>query len=127
MLAGLLNGASFGRNVVDFNKDLATPNNGGHMIFGMRVDCFCPVEDFKRDVDRSICEISTSERMEGVDRICLPGEIEFHTMREGRAHGIPIPPPCSSSSARWPPSCASRPPWSDRAARRRFTSWCGSR
>ncbi len=47
MLAGVLNGAAFGRNVVDFNKDLATRNNSGHMIMAMRVDNFQPVEAFK--------------------------------------------------------------------------------
>jgi len=92
MLAGVLNGAAFGRDVVDFNKDLATPNNGGHAIFAMRVDCFRPVDEFKREMDRSIREIRTSERMEGVDRIWLPGEMEFHKIRERRAHGIPVAP-----------------------------------
>ena len=92
MLAGLLNGASFGRNVVDFNTDLATPNNGGHMIFAMRVDCFRPVEDSKRDMERSIREIRTSGRMDGVDRTCFPGEMEHEKTRERRARGIPIAP-----------------------------------
>jgi LDH2 family malate/lactate/ureidoglycolate dehydrogenase len=30
--------------------------------------------------------------MEGVDRIWLPGEMEFHKIRERRKHGIPIAP-----------------------------------
>ena len=90
MLAGVLNGGFFGRNVVDFNKDLGTPSNSGHMIFAMRVDNFRPVDDFKGEMDRSIREIRNSERMEGVDRIWLPGEMEFHKIRERRKHGIPI-------------------------------------
>lgn len=92
MLAGALNGAFFGRNVVDFNKDLETPSNGGHVILAMRVDNFSPVEEFKREIDRVIREIRDSERMEGVDRIWLPGEIEFHKGRERREHGIPLAP-----------------------------------
>lgn len=92
MLAGVLNGAAFGRDVVDFNKDLVTPNNGGHAIFAMRVDCFRPVEDFKREMDRHIRDIRASARMEGVDRIWLPGEMEFHAIRDRRAHGIPVAP-----------------------------------
>jgi LDH2 family malate/lactate/ureidoglycolate dehydrogenase len=90
MLAGVLNGASFGRNVVDFNKDLATPNNGGHMILAMRVDNFRPVGEFKREMDRVIREIRSSERMAGVDRIWLPGEMEFEKIRERRKNGIPV-------------------------------------
>jgi LDH2 family malate/lactate/ureidoglycolate dehydrogenase len=97
MLAGVLNGAAFGRNVVDFNKDLATPNNGGHVILAMRVDCFRPADDFKRDMDRSIREIRTSQRMEGVDRIWLPGEMEFQAIRRRRERGIPIAPAVAHS------------------------------
>lgn len=93
MLAGVLNGAAFGRNVVDFNKDLATRNDSGHTILAMRVDNFRPVEAFKKEMDRVIREIRESERMEGVDRIWLPGEMEHHRIRERREHGIPIAAP----------------------------------
>ena len=78
--------------MVDFNRDLATPNTGGHTIFAMRADCFRPIEDFKRDVDRSIREIRTSDRMDDVDRIWRPGEMEHEKTRERRTRGIPIAP-----------------------------------
>lgn len=90
MLAGVLNGAFFGRNVVDFSKELATPQNGGHMIFAMRVDNFQPVDAFKREMDRVIREIRNSQRMEAVDRIWLPGEMEHYKAIERQKHGIPI-------------------------------------
>ena len=90
MLAGVLNGALFGRGIVDFTKEASTAQNGGHMIFAMRVDNFQPVEAFKREMDRVIREIRDSKRMEGVDRIWLPGEMEFRTAIERRKHGIPI-------------------------------------
>ena len=92
MLAGVLNGAAFGRDVVDFSKDLATRNNSGHMILAMRVDNFQPVDTFKREMDRSIREIRESQRMEGVDRIWLPGEIEHNRIRQRLEHGVPIAP-----------------------------------
>jgi L-2-hydroxycarboxylate dehydrogenase (NAD+) len=90
MLAGVLNGAAFGRNVVDFNKDVASRNNSGHMIMAMRVDNFQPVESFKEEMDRVIREIRESQRMEGVDRIWLPGEIEYYRIRERLENGIPV-------------------------------------
>ena len=92
MLAGVLNGAAFGRNVVDFNKDLAGKNNSGHMILAMRVDNFQPVESFKQEMDRVIREIRESQRMEGVDRIWLPGEIEYYLIQERLEKGIPLAP-----------------------------------
>ena len=90
MLAGVLNGAAFGRNVVDFTQDVATRNNSGHMILAMRVDNFQPADAFKGEMDRVIREIRESERMEGVDRIWLPGEMEFYKIRERQARGIPL-------------------------------------
>jgi LDH2 family malate/lactate/ureidoglycolate dehydrogenase len=92
MLAGVLNGAAFGRNVVDFNKDFATKNNSGHMILAMRVDNFQPVDTFKREMDQVIREIRESERMEGADRIWLPGEMEFYEMGERLERGVPLNP-----------------------------------
>ncbi|MHB8908104.1 MAG: Ldh family oxidoreductase [Syntrophales bacterium] len=93
ILAGVLNGAAFGRNVVDFNRDPAAVNNSGHMIMAMRVDDFRPVEAFKAEMDRVIrviWEIRGSKRMEGVDRIWLPGEMEHYRIRERVENGVPL-------------------------------------
>jgi LDH2 family malate/lactate/ureidoglycolate dehydrogenase len=92
MLAGVLNGGAFGRDVVDFNKDLGVRNNSGHMILAMRVDNFQPVETFKQEMDRVIREIRDSKRMENVDRIWLPGEMEYYRMRERQQNGVPLAP-----------------------------------
>jgi LDH2 family malate/lactate/ureidoglycolate dehydrogenase len=92
LLAGVLNGAAFGRNVVDFNQDLVSRNNSGHMILAMRVDNFQPVDAFKREMDRVIREIRDSKRMENVDRIWLPGEMEHYRVQERMAKGIPLAP-----------------------------------
>ena len=62
------------------------------MIFAMRVDNFQPVQEFKQEMDRVIREIRNSERMEGVDRIWLPGEMEYHCRRERSKKGIPLAP-----------------------------------
>jgi L-2-hydroxycarboxylate dehydrogenase (NAD+) len=90
MLAGVLNGAAFGRGVVDFNKDFVSRNNSGHMILAMRVDNFQPADTFKKEMDRAIREIRESEKMEGVDRIWLPGEMEYYQVKERQAKGIPL-------------------------------------
>jgi LDH2 family malate/lactate/ureidoglycolate dehydrogenase len=92
MLAGVLNGAAFGRNVPDFNKDLGTPNRGGHLIFAMRVDNFQPAVEFTREIDRVIREIRDSHRMEGVERIWLPGEMEHRKLQDRRRNGVPVAP-----------------------------------
>ncbi|HTU00688.1 MAG TPA: Ldh family oxidoreductase, partial [Candidatus Sulfotelmatobacter sp.] len=51
---------------------------------------FQPADTFKKEMDRVIREIRESERMEGVDRIWLPGEMEYYSIRERQAKGIPV-------------------------------------
>jgi L-2-hydroxycarboxylate dehydrogenase (NAD+) len=90
LLAGTLNGAVFGRNVIDFNKDDTTPTNTGQVIVALDIARFSPVEAFKRRVDEVIRDFRNSQRMPGVDRIRLPGEQSHATWRERCADGIPL-------------------------------------
>ena len=50
------------------------------------------MEAFKEEMDRVIREIRDSEKMDGVKRIWLPGEIEFYRVKERLEKGIPIAP-----------------------------------
>jgi LDH2 family malate/lactate/ureidoglycolate dehydrogenase len=97
LLAGTLNGAAMGRDVVDFNADDATPTNTGHAIVAINVAAFQPVAEFKQSVDALIRDLRASERLPGVDRIRLPGE-GSHAARADRAkNGIPLPPSLKAS------------------------------
>jgi L-2-hydroxycarboxylate dehydrogenase (NAD+) len=91
LLAGTLNGAAFGRDVIDFNKDDTTPTNTGQVIVALDVARFSPVESFKRKVDEVIRDFSNSKRMSSVDHIRLPGEQSHATWLERSADGIPVP------------------------------------
>jgi LDH2 family malate/lactate/ureidoglycolate dehydrogenase len=90
LLAGTLNGAAFGRDVIDFNKDDRTPTNTGHVIAALNVGRFSPVEAFKRTVDKVIRDFRTSRRMPGAERIRLPGEQSHATWLERSAAGLPL-------------------------------------
>ena len=90
LLAGTLNGAAFGRNVIDFNKDDKTPTNTGQVIMALDVARFSAVEAFKRCVDGVIREMRNSKKMAGVERIRLPGEQSHATWLERRVLGIPL-------------------------------------
>jgi LDH2 family malate/lactate/ureidoglycolate dehydrogenase len=100
LLAGTLNGAAFGRDVIDFVKAPGKATNTGHAIVAIAVDGFMPVADFKRHVDAAIRTMRGAERLPGVERIWLPGE-QSHRKREDRArNGIPMPKPlCDSLDA----------------------------
>lgn len=90
LLAGTLNGAAFGRDVIDFNKDDKTPTNTGQVIVALDIARFSPVEAFKRGVDEVIRDFRNSQRMPGVDHIRLPGEQSHATWLERSRLGIPM-------------------------------------
>jgi L-2-hydroxycarboxylate dehydrogenase (NAD+) len=90
LLAGTLNGAALGRDVIDFNKDDTTPTNTGQAIAALDVARFSAVETFKRNVDRVAREMRDSKKMSGVERIRLPGEQSHATFVERSAAGVPL-------------------------------------
>jgi L-2-hydroxycarboxylate dehydrogenase (NAD+) len=97
ILAGTLNGAAMGKDVVDFNADDATPTNTGQAILAIDIAAFEDPEVFKRRIDALSRELRSSERMKGVDRIRLPGEQSEATYRERTQNGVPLPTALRSS------------------------------
>lgn len=92
LLAGTLNGAAMGRDVVDFNADAASATNTGQAIVAIDIAAFGDVAEFKRRVDRLVRELRASTRMPGVDRIWMPGEQSHARRAENARRGIPLPP-----------------------------------
>jgi L-2-hydroxycarboxylate dehydrogenase (NAD+) len=97
LLAGTLNRAAMGRDVVDFNKDDRSVTNTGHAIVAIDPAAFGDAGGFKDSVDRLIRDLRGSRRLPGVERIWLPGE-QSHAKRLDRAkNGIPVPDPLLAS------------------------------
>jgi L-2-hydroxycarboxylate dehydrogenase (NAD+) len=91
LLAGTLNGAAMGRDVVDFNADDTSPTNTGHSIVAINIESFQPVAEFKQSVDALSRDLRKSERLPGVDRIRLPGEGSHAARADRLKNGIPLP------------------------------------
>lgn len=91
LLAGPLNGAAFGRGVVDFNNDDTSRADTGHAVIALDVERFAPYEAFTREVDRQVRELRASERLPGVETIRMPGEQRARRIRERTAEGVPLP------------------------------------
>jgi LDH2 family malate/lactate/ureidoglycolate dehydrogenase len=91
LLAGALNRAAVGREVIDFVKEAGKPTNTGQAIMALSIEAFMPPAEFKRAVDGLIRDIRQSRRLPGVDRIWLPGEQSHAKSLDRRAHGIPMP------------------------------------
>ena len=91
LLAGSLNGAAFGREVIDFVKEPGKATNTGHAVVAVSVEAFAPAAAFKRHVDAAIRTMRGAERLPGVDRVWLPGE-QSHQKRQDRTrNGVPMP------------------------------------
>ena len=91
LLAGTLNGAANGEDVVDFNKDDTTPTNTEQAICAIDIKAFAEPVEFKRQVDAFIRQLHGSALLPGFDRIRLPGEDRYQRQQERKASGIPIP------------------------------------
>jgi LDH2 family malate/lactate/ureidoglycolate dehydrogenase len=90
LLAGTLNGAAMGREVIDFNADDATPTNTGQSILAIDVAAFGDVAQFKHQVDAIARDIRSSRKMRGFDRIWLPGEQSRQKFLERSKTGVPL-------------------------------------
>jgi L-2-hydroxycarboxylate dehydrogenase (NAD+) len=92
LLAGTLNGAAMGADVVDFNADAKTPTNTGQAVVAIDIEAFGDPREFRAAVDKLVRELRASERMPGVERILLPGEQSEAKRRENTRLGVPLPP-----------------------------------
>ncbi len=90
LLAGTLNGAAMGRDVIDFNHDAESVTNTGQAIAMIDIAAFGDAKEFKARVDTLVRDLRDSERMPDVERIWLPGE-QSHARRSAYAlEGIPL-------------------------------------
>ena len=90
LLAGTLNGAAMGKDVIDFNRDDTSATNTGQAIVAIDVGAFGDIEAFKDRVDALIADLRGSRRMPNVHRIWLPGEQSNAKRHEYSRNGIPI-------------------------------------
>jgi LDH2 family malate/lactate/ureidoglycolate dehydrogenase len=92
ILAGTLNSAAMGRDVIDFNADDASATNTGQAILAIDISAFDDLSSFKTRIDELSRDIRGSERMKGYERIFLPGEQSHARHQERSRLGVPVPP-----------------------------------
>jgi LDH2 family malate/lactate/ureidoglycolate dehydrogenase len=91
LIAGVLNSAAFGRDVIDFNADDESETNTGHFIAAVDIARFLPLQTFTAEVDRHVGDLRHSRRLPGVDAIRLPGDRRAACRDERRRDGVPVP------------------------------------
>jgi LDH2 family malate/lactate/ureidoglycolate dehydrogenase len=92
LLAGTLNTAAMGKDLIDFNADDATSTNTGQAVLVIDLKALGDPEAFKRQIDRIRDELVGSTLRPGFDSIRLPGDRATRLRVERETNGIPCPP-----------------------------------
>jgi LDH2 family malate/lactate/ureidoglycolate dehydrogenase len=89
LLAGVLNGAAFGADVIDHRRDEVTPTNTGQAILVLAPDLFRPRGEVLADLTRHLDDLRNSGSHDG-SAVRLPGDEAARTQAENETHGIPV-------------------------------------
>lgn len=91
-LSGLLTGAAVTWSVRSWaHDDAALPTLHGAAFLALDVRCLASPQDFERKVGALIDEIHQSPRADGVQRLLVPGELEWERYERAMQEGIPLP------------------------------------
>ena len=92
LLAGVLNDAAFGSDVVDFTSDTHNETNTGQFVMALDVSAFSASEQFSSKASNSFNEMRESEPLPGYDKVRIPGEGKSRIADNHREHGITLNP-----------------------------------
>jgi L-2-hydroxycarboxylate dehydrogenase (NAD+) len=92
LLAGVLNGAAFGRDVVDPSGPGNGATNTGQFVVALDVSRFIAPEVFAAEMDRHLKDLASSPKLPGFDAIRLPGSDRRKRRAERSANGVQLPP-----------------------------------
>jgi LDH2 family malate/lactate/ureidoglycolate dehydrogenase len=91
VLCGILTGASFLSGVKGWINEDAIPADQGHAFIAIDVNVMIPIDTFKARMDAMIREIKGAPRIAGVERIYLPGEMEWERRDRALRDGLQLP------------------------------------
>lgn len=92
LLAGTLNGALFGRDMVDFNLEPGKITNTGQFVVALDPSRFQAIETFKAEVDRHVRSLRNSQPLPGGDAVRLPGDQRAKRRADRLANGLALAP-----------------------------------
>jgi LDH2 family malate/lactate/ureidoglycolate dehydrogenase len=95
IFSAVLSGANYGPWVPPFPAYVPMPENMpgegiGHFFGAMRIDAFRPADEFKIHMDKWIKRFSSSNTVEGQERVYIPGEPEVEFEKERMKNGIQL-------------------------------------
>jgi LDH2 family malate/lactate/ureidoglycolate dehydrogenase len=91
LLGGTLNGALFGRDVIDFNNQPDAITNTGQFVLALDPSRFQKLDVFKAEVDRHVRSLRTSKTLPG-QTVRLPGDERAKRRADRLKNGLALPP-----------------------------------
>ncbi len=90
ILCGLLSGSKYLTDVGHLYTGTDKPQGIGHLFLALEIDAFLPGKQFLDEMDRYIEKIHSCPRAEGVERLYIPGEIEYESMMKTEREGVEV-------------------------------------
>src|SRR6185503_18901728 len=87
ILTGVLSGGAFSTHVRTLYKEIESPAQVAHTCAALRIDAFMPLAEFRERMDAIIQLMRSCPSAPGVQRIFVPGEIEFETEKRRSVEG----------------------------------------
>jgi len=99
-LSGILSGAAFTWRVGTWMWDDGTqPTNHGAAFIAVDTNLIMPAAEFARRMEALVDEIHAAPRADSVDRLFVPGEMEWERHARALKEGIQLPPDVVASLA----------------------------
>ncbi len=92
LMAGVVNGAAFGSDVVDFSSDTSSETNTGQFVMALDLSVFGAVQEFKRTTSRAFAEMRASQPLPGYKAVRLPGDGKHVSMSRAHSRGLELNP-----------------------------------
>jgi len=98
LLSSALSQANFMKALMGVGKDgKPAPIELGHSFLAIKIDAFCELDAFKRQVGEISRQIRASKKAPGAARIWTPGEKEYETSLFRKDKGVPFNDPLKSA------------------------------
>jgi LDH2 family malate/lactate/ureidoglycolate dehydrogenase len=91
ILAGVLTGSAFGKDVGHLYQDLEESQRTGHLLTAIDIDHFMDRKTLNERLEKYIDMIKSSPKAPGVEEILLPGEGADRRRRDSLDKGIALP------------------------------------
>jgi LDH2 family malate/lactate/ureidoglycolate dehydrogenase len=89
ILVGTLTRGQYSRGILP-NIETNDHQHISHLFIAIKPDCFMTKDEIDTTMERFVSDLRSVKRVKGVDKILLPGELEWNREKERREKGIPV-------------------------------------